>query len=44
MNDGSIRVFSDENKFISQDCIHLTQGGARYYAQVIEWSEIFQER
>lgn len=44
MEDGSIRVFSDENKFISQDCIHLTQGGARYYAQVIEWSEIFQER
>ena len=41
MEDGSIRVFSHENKFISQDCIHLTQGGARYYAQVIEWERVF---
>lgn len=41
MEDGSIRVFSDENKFISQDCIHLTQGGASYYAKVINWREIF---
>ena len=40
--DGRIRVFSHENKFISQDCIHLTPSGARFYAQVIEWSEIEQ--
>ena len=34
----SVRVFTDNHKIISQDCIHLTQNGAKMYA------EIFKER
>lgn len=41
-NDETIRVFTPEGKFISQDCIHLTQAGAQYYASVIELSWIIQ--
>lgn len=37
-DDGTIRVFTPEGNFISQDCIHLTQAGAQYYASVIELS------
>ena len=31
--DGSIRVFSDDHMFLSQDCRHLTEAGAKFYAQ-----------
>lgn len=34
--DGSIMVFTDEKMYISQDCRHLTQGGARFYVKVLE--------
>jgi peptidoglycan/LPS O-acetylase OafA/YrhL len=34
--DGSVRVFTPEGKFISQDCRHLTRSGARYYAEKYE--------
>lgn len=30
-----VRVFSDDHKIISQDCEHLTYGGARYYAKLL---------
>lgn len=40
--DGSIRVFTDDNKYISQDCLHLTQDGAKWYAQKIDWKSIFK--
>lgn len=30
--DGRVRVFTDDDKFISQDCYHLTKSGARFYA------------
>ena len=30
------RVFTDNNKYISQDCRHLTQAGAQYYARVLK--------
>jgi hypothetical protein len=30
--DGTVRVFSDDGRFISQDCRHLTQAGAQFYA------------
>lgn len=36
--DGTIRAFTDENKFISQDGKHLTQSGARYYAKLLDLS------
>lgn len=39
--EGRVRVFSPEHKMISQDCEHLTKGGAQYYASVISWDKIF---
>ena len=38
--DGRVRVFSDDGKFISQDCMHLTKAGAQYYAKLVNW-ELF---
>lgn len=35
--DGKVRVFSDDGRFISQDCQHLTKAGAQYYAFLIDW-------
>ena len=35
-DDGRVPVFSDENKMISHDCYHLTQGGARYIAKKMQ--------
>lgn len=34
MEGNRVRVFSDDNKIISQDTEHLTQGGAKYYSQI----------
>ena len=34
--DGTVPVFSDQHKFISQDCRHLTRGGAQYYASLLD--------
>ena len=31
--DGSVRIFTDDHAFISQDSRHLTQDGARFYAK-----------
>ena len=38
---GNVVVFSDENTFMSPDCRHLSKDGARYYANRIDWEEIF---
>ncbi|MBQ8207798.1 MAG: acyltransferase [Clostridia bacterium] len=38
--DGTIRVFSSDNRFISQDCLHLTKAGAQYYASILDLSWI----
>ena len=38
---GGIRVFTDNNKFISQDCRHLTKEGAIWFAKVIDFEKIF---
>lgn len=40
--DGSVRVFTDDHYFISQDCRHLTQYGAQYYARIIDLSWIVE--
>lgn len=40
-DDGRIRVFTPEGKFISQDCEHLTKEGAQWYASIIDWEGIF---
>ncbi len=34
--DGRVRVFTDDEQFISQDCRHLTQAGARFYAAQLD--------
>lgn len=39
--DGSIRVFTPNQKFISQDCTHLTEDGAKYYASIMNFEHIF---
>lgn len=36
-----VRVFSDEGKYISQDCYHLSQTGAKWYANRIDLKKIF---
>lgn len=33
-----VRVFTDDGKFISQDCRHLTRFGAIYYASILDLS------
>ena len=38
MEDGSVRVFTDDNRFISQDCMHFTKYGAIYYSKIIDLS------
>lgn len=40
--DGRVRVFSDDGRFISQDCRHLTRAGAQYYASLIEWERFIR--
>ena len=42
--DGRIRVFSENHKFISQDCEHLTQSGAQFYAKAINIRGIFDSK
>lgn len=37
--DGKVRVFSDDNHYISADCGHLTQRGARFYGKKIDWAK-----
>ncbi len=43
-NKDEIFIFTDDHKFISYDCYHLTPAGARYYARIINWEEIFGEK
>ena len=42
MEDGKVRVFTEEGKFISQDCRHLTREGAQWYGKKIEWGKVFK--
>lgn len=37
-----VRVFTPDNKFISQDCRHLTPAGAKWYASVLDLDRIFK--
>ncbi len=38
--DNRIRVFSDTHQFLSQDCEHLTRGGAQFFASAFDLSFI----
>lgn len=40
---GKVVVFSQDNKYISQDTSHLTQGGAEFYANKIDFGKIFNK-
>lgn len=42
--DGTVKVFSDERKFLSQDCKHLTEGGARYYSKLLNLNKIIDTK
>ena len=35
---GEVRVFSDDGRFISQDCRHLTKAGGQYFVKLIDWN------
>ena len=35
----NVKVFTDDNRFISQDCRHLTEAGAEYYARLLDFSQ-----
>ena len=37
-----VRVFSEDGKFISQDCYHLSPTGAQWYASKIDFQKIFK--
>lgn len=39
ITEGRVRIFTDDNKFISEDCRHLTEAGAKYYARILDVSE-----
>ncbi len=39
--DGTVLVFTDDNKFISQDCRHLTRSGAQWYSRALDLQSIF---
>ena len=34
---GRVRVFTPDHHFISADCRHLSLGGAKFFAEKIEW-------
>ena len=41
--DGTVVVFSQDGKFISQDTRHLSKGGAEYFAKKIDFGAIFKK-
>ena len=38
---GKIKVFTPNRKLISQDCMHLTKNGAKYYAELLDLKKYF---
>lgn len=43
LDGNEIRVFTDNNYYISQDCRHLTQQGAQYYSRILNLDPIFNQ-
>lgn len=43
VDDTYVRVFTDDNRYISQDCRHLTQAGAEWYASILDWDSIYKK-
>lgn len=42
--DGKMPVFSDDGRFISQDCRHLTKAGAQYYSKLMDWDRFLERK
>lgn len=42
VDENRVRVFTEDNKFISQDCRHLTKFGAKYYARILDLDSIIK--
>lgn len=42
-DDNNVRVFSDNHLLLSQDCHHLTHGGAVFFASIIDFKKIFHD-
>ena len=40
--DGTVNVFTSDNKFISQDCRHLERAGAEYFAEKLDLGSILE--
>lgn len=38
---GNVKIFTPDKMFMSQDCRHLTQAGAKYMASMINFDKIF---
>lgn len=41
---GNIKVFTPNHKYISQDCTHLTEDGAKYYTVILDLDRIFKKK
>lgn len=41
---GEVPVFTEDGRFISQDCRHLTKAGAKYYAKLMDWERFLEKR
>lgn len=44
VDDQHVRVFTDDNRFISQDCRHLSQADAQWHAKILDWNRIFKKQ
>ncbi|MCC8175598.1 MAG: acyltransferase [Bacteroidales bacterium] len=40
--DGTVPFFTEDHKFISQDCLHLTKNGAKYYAKLLDLATVLR--
>ena len=41
---GETRIFTPDHQFMSQDCEHLTQPAARFFAERIDWPSIINSK
>ena len=44
LDNGNIRIFTPDHRYMSQDCEHLTQAGAQYLAQKVDFSKMINKR
>lgn len=38
--DGTVPIFSDDHRFLSLDCRHLSQAGAQYYSRILDLNSL----